>query len=448
MKKVAFYTLGCKLNFSESSSLARQLSDRKFKLVPFKASPDIFVINTCSVTENADRKCRKIVRDALRISPDAFIAVIGCYAQLKPKEISLIPGVDVVLGAAEKFQLPDLLNSLDKNRPAKIMACDISAAQQYYPSYSVADRTRSFLKIQDGCDYGCAFCTIPLARGKSRSESIPNVINQAESIAQAGIKEIVLTGVNIGDFGIINGNRQYQFIDLIRVLEQVNGIERIRISSIEPNLLTEEIISFVAGSDKFVPHFHIPLQSGSDSILKKMRRRYLSESYADRIQIIKGLIPDCCIGADVLTGFPGESEDLFLETYNFLQDLPLSYLHVFTYSERPNTLAEAILNRVPIHLRSQRSKILRTLSDQKKQAFYLKHLFETHSVLFENDVENDLVYGFTGNYIRVGVPYSPELINKIVNVKLTGVEQTGNMMGQILELQTTGSVATQISTTL
>ena len=436
MKKVAFYTLGCKLNFSESSTLARQLSDRGFTQVPFEALPDVYVINTCSVTENADRKCRKIVRDALKIAPNAFIVVIGCYAQLKPEEISQIPGVDVVLGAAEKFQLSDLLNSFDKNISSKVMACDISNTQQYYPSYSVADRTRSFLKIQDGCDYGCTFCTIPLARGKSRSDTIHNVLTQAESIVKTGSKEIVLTGVNIGDFGSNDGTRPHKFIDLIRALEQVNGIERIRISSIEPNLLTEEIISFVARSDKFVPHFHIPLQSGSDTILKKMRRRYLSELYSDRIQTIKGLIPDCCIGADVMTGFPGESEDLFLETYNYLRDLPLSYLHVFTYSERPNTLALALPNEVPKHLRLQRSKMLRILSDKKKRAFYQNHLFETRSVLIENNLENDLIYGFTENYIRVGVPYAPELINRLVEVRLSEIDQAGNMIGQILELQT------------
>lgn len=441
MIKVAFYTLGCKLNFSESSTLARQLSDKGFTRVPFDASPDIYVINTCSVTDNADRKCRKIVRDAMKIAPEAFIAVIGCYAQLKPEEISRIPGVDVVLGAAEKFQLPDLLKSLDKNSPPKIMACDISAAQQYYPSYSVTDRTRSFLKVQDGCDYGCAFCTIPLARGKSRSDTVQNVVSQAETIVQSGSKEIVLTGVNIGDFDNIDGKEQHRFIELIQALEQVKGINRIRISSIEPNLLTEEIISFVAQSDKFVPHFHIPLQSGSDAILKKMRRRYLSELYADRIQTIKGLIPHCCIGADVMVGFPGESEELFLETYNFIRDLPLSYLHAFTYSERPNTLANSFSNGVPKHLRSQRSKILRILSDKKKRAFYHNHLFETHSVLFENDTKHNLIYGFTENYIRVGVPYDPELINKIVDVRLSKVDQSGNMMGQIFELQTNNIIS-------
>ncbi len=441
MIKVAFYTLGCKLNFSESSTLARQLSDNGFTQVPFDALPDIYVINTCSVTDNADRKCRKIVRDAMKIAPEAFIAVIGCYAQLKPEEISRIPGVDVVLGAAEKFQLPDLLKSLDKNPPPKIMACDISAAQQYYPSYSVTDRTRSFLKVQDGCDYGCAFCTIPLARGKSRSDTVQSVVSQAETIVQAGSKEIVLTGVNIGDFGNIDGKEQHRFIELIQALEQVKGIDRIRISSIEPNLLTEEIISFVAQSDKFVPHFHIPLQSGSDAILKKMRRRYLSELYADRIQTIKELIPDCCVGADVIVGFPGESEELFLETYNFIRDLPLSYLHVFTYSERPNTLADSFSNGVPKHLRLLRSKMLRILSDKKKRAFYHNHLFETHSVLFENDTKHNLIYGFTENYIRVGVPYDPELINKIVDVRLSKVDQSGNMMGQILELQTNNIIS-------
>ncbi len=436
MKKIAFYTLGCKLNFSESSTLSRQLSNKGFIQVPFEATPDIFIINTCSVTDNADKKCRKIVRDAQKIAPDAFIAIIGCYAQLKPEEISRIPGVDVVLGAAEKFQLPDLLERFIKSPPPKIMACDISSARQYFPSHSIGDRTRSFLKVQDGCDYSCTFCTIPLARGKSRSGTIRSVVTQAESIVKAGINEIVLTGVNIGDFRSSEGTQQHQFIDLIQALEQVDRIKRIRISSIEPNLLTREIISFVAQSDKFVPHFHIPLQSGSNTILKSMRRRYRSELFADRVYTIKELIPDCCIGVDVMTGFPGESEQLFQDTYIFLRDLPLSYLHVFTYSERPNTVASDLPNEVPKYLRLQRSKMLRILSEKKRRAFYQQHIFENRVVLIENNMEDGLVYGFTENYIRVGIPHAQELVNKLVEVRLSEVDQSGNMIGRMLEAQT------------
>lgn len=439
MKKVAFYTLGCKLNFSESSTLARLLRNRGFEQVPFEGSadlPDIFVINTCSVTENADRKCRKIVRNALKISPDAFIVVIGCYAQLKPQEISNIPGVDVVLGASEKFQLAEVLSNSDRSRLPKVLAGDISSARQFYPSYSITDRTRSFLKVQDGCDYGCTFCTIPLARGKSRSNTIEQVVNQAREIAHAGSREVVLTGVNTGDFGIIEGKRHCRFIDLIRALEQVEGIERIRISSIEPNLLTEEIITLAAQSTKFVPHFHIPLQSGSDTILKKMRRRYLTGLYLDRILTIKKLIPDCCIGADIMVGFPGETDELFLETYHFIKDLPISYLHVFSYSERPNTPAASMPQQVPKQLRSERSNMLHILSDKKKRAFYQSHINEIRSVLIENDVADNTIYGFSENYIRVGVPYDPQLINQIVQVRLSEMEASGNLRGEIMELQT------------
>jgi threonylcarbamoyladenosine tRNA methylthiotransferase MtaB len=435
MKKVAFYTLGCKLNYSESSTITRQFKKAGFRVVPFDNMPDIYVINTCSVTENADRKCRKIVRDAKRISEDALIAIIGCYAQLKPKEISAIPGVDLVLGAAEKFQLPQILTSLTTPSTPKIMACDISKVEEYNSSYSIADRTRSFLKVQDGCDYGCTFCTIPLARGKSRSDTIENVIAQAKKIVQAGGKEIVLTGVNTGDFGIVNGRREHKFIDLVKALERVNGIKRIRISSIEPNLLTEEIISFVARSKKFVPHFHIPLQSGSDSILKKMRRRYLTDLYVDRITMIKEQIPDCCIGVDVMVGFPGESEQLFFECYNFLRELPISYLHVFTYSERTNTPAASMPEPVPHQQRSRRSKMLRILSDKKRRAFYREHLGKTHAVLIEHDVENGYIYGFTENYIRVGVPLNTKLVNQLVEVKLDKIEASGNVVGEIMELQ-------------
>ena len=356
MKTVGFYTLGCKLNYSETSSIARALKSTGFEVVDFQNAPDIYVINTCSVTENADRKCRKVVRDALKLSPEAFIVVIGCYAQLKPKEISEIEGVDLVLGAAEKFRLPEILSQATLPGANKVMACDISKVEAYHSSYSIEDRTRSFLKIQDGCDYGCTFCTIPKARGKSRSDTIENVLLQANEIVQAGGKEIVLTGVNTGDFGIIDGRRQTKFINLLQQLEQISGIERIRISSIEPNLLTNDVISLVANSEKFVPHFHIPLQSGSDTILKLMRRRYLTDLYKRRIDRVKSEMPYCSIGADVMVGFPGETEELFLETYNFLLELPISYLHVFTYSEREDTLAAKMPGAVAMDVRNQAFK--------------------------------------------------------------------------------------------
>ncbi len=435
MKKIAFHTLGCKLNFSETSTLARQLRGRGFMQVEFDNSPDYFVINTCSVTENANRKCRKIVRDAKKASPEAFIAIIGCYAQLKPKEIAQIPGVDLVLGAAEKFQLPDILQSLKREQKAKVMACEISTVKEYHSSYSLADRTRSFLKIQDGCDYGCTFCTIPLARGKSRSDSIDNILLQAQEIIRSGVKEIVLTGVNTGDYGIIEGKRQYRFVELLQSLQDMDGIQRLRISSIEPNLLTEEIIQLVAQSDKIVPHFHIPLQSGSDAILKKMRRRYLSDLYQERIYLIKSLIPACCIGADVMVGFPGESDEHFLESFNFVKDLPLSYLHAFTYSERPNTIAANHAESVPLQLRHQRSRMLRILSDKKRRAFYQNHLGETHRMLVEDDVADDLIFGFTRNYIRVGIPLTMASPNQEVEVMLGELTDTGYVSGKVLQPQ-------------
>lgn len=435
MKRVAFYTLGCKLNFSESSTIARQLRKKGFVQVPFESSPDIFVINTCSVTENADRKCRKIVRDAKRVSPGALIVIIGCYAQLKPKEISGIPGVDLVLGASEKFELPDILQSLERTTSPLVMACDIDTAREYHASYSINDRTRSFLKVQDGCDYGCTFCTIPLARGKSRSDTIENVVNQALNIVKAGGKEIVLTGVNTGDFGIVEGKRKYRFTELLTALETLPGITRIRISSIEPNLVSEEIINLVANSEKFAPHFHIPLQSGCDFILKKMRRRYLTDLYRDRILCIKSLMSHCCIGADIMVGFPGETDERFLETYDFIRELPVSYLHVFTYSERPNTLAATFPDPVPHRIRQQRSKMLHILSDKKRRRFYREHLTETHSVLFEDDISDHLIFGFTRNYIRVGVPADIELINQEVDVDLSEITAAGPVKGKILECQ-------------
>ncbi len=424
MKKVAFYTLGCKLNYSETSSISRMFEDKGYKKVDFSNQPDIFVINTCSVTDNADKKCRKIVKEAKKISPKSYVTIIGCYAQLKPKEISEIPGVDAVLGAAEKFQLFDYLDDFTKGG---IFASDIKEANRYNASYSISDRTRTFLKVQDGCNYGCAFCTIPLARGKSRSDSIINIVDQAREIGMTDVKEIVLTGVNIGDFGVQNGKRKEKFIDLIKALDEVPGINRFRISSIEPNLLTSEIIEFVARSEKFVPHFHIPLQSGSDVILKSMNRRYLTELYRSRVENIKKVMPECCIGVDVITGFPGETDNEFLKTYNFLNELDISYLHVFTYSERPNTKAAVMENPVPSKDRSERSQMLRTLSEKKRRHFYQQHLNKNLTVLFENEVEDGQMLGFTENYIRVVAKYDPLLINETKTVVLKSINSNGHV---------------------
>ena len=422
--KVAFYTLGCKLNFSESSSLSRQMAENNYTIVPFQDSPDIVVINTCSVTENADRKCKKLVKQAKRINPEARIVIVGCYAQLKPKEISEIPGVDLVLGAAEKFNLPEHIKNLAPEMP-KVLAGDIDDVHQFSPAYSLLDRTRTFLKIQDGCDYSCTFCTIPLARGKSRSSAIDEVIVQAESIAKEGVKEIVLTGVNIGDFGqgsAMKENKGEDFLKLIKELDQVQGIERFRISSIEPNLLSDDIIHFVAGSEKFVPHFHIPLQSGSNKILKKMRRRYLRELYSERVGLIKSLMPDCCIGVDVITGFPGETHEDFLETYHFIKELDISYLHVFTYSERKNTLAIDMENVVPKKERESRTRQLINLSEKKKRAFYLSYLNERRPVLFEAETDGDYLTGFTDNYIKVKTDFDPLLVNEVAFCSLSNLE--------------------------
>ncbi|MEO1253607.1 MAG: tRNA (N(6)-L-threonylcarbamoyladenosine(37)-C(2))-methylthiotransferase MtaB [Bacteroidota bacterium] len=424
MKKVAFYTLGCKLNYSETSSISRMFEDRGYQKVAFSEKPDIFIINTCSVTENADKKCKKIVKEAKKISPSGFVTIIGCYAQLKPKEISEIPGVDAVLGAAEKFRLFDYLADFTKGG---VYASDIQEAKTYNASYSIADRTRTFLKVQDGCNYGCAFCTIPLARGKSRSDSIANIVKQAEEIAKTEVKEVVLTGVNIGDFGIQGGRRKETFIDLIKALDCVDGIDRFRISSIEPNLLSNEVIEFVAQSKKFVPHFHIPLQSGSDTILKKMNRRYLSDLYQSRVEKIKSLMPHCCIGVDVIVGFPGETEEEFLTTYNFLKELDISYLHVFTYSERPNTKAVEMEGAIDIKIRNERSKMLRSLSEKKRRYFYESQLGKTYDVLFEEDVANGMMQGFTENYVRVAAKYDPILINEIKTVKLTAINADGQV---------------------
>lgn len=428
MKKVAFYTLGCKLNFSETSSISRMFEEKGYQKTEFTDTPDIFIINTCSVTENADKKCKKVVKEARKISPDAYVAIIGCYAQLKPKEISEIPGVDAVLGAAEKFQLIDLLDGFVRTNSTKILASEIEEAKKFNNSYSINDRTRTFLKVQDGCDYSCTFCTIPLARGSSRSDTIENVVKNAYQIVGEGVKEIVLTGVNTGDFGIRDGRRQDRFIDLVKALDEVEGLERIRISSIEPNLLTDEIIEFVASSKKFVPHFHIPLQSGSDKILKRMKRRYLTDLYTSRIEKIKTTIPDCCIGVDVIVGFPGESNEDFTTTFNYLNELDISYLHVFTYSERANTEAIEMEEVVPLKVRNERSKMLRNLSEKKRRYFYEQNINSVRKVLFEEDIEDGLMHGFTENYIRVGAKYDPVLINETKDVVLSGFHKNGNMM--------------------
>lgn len=421
MKKVAFYTLGCKLNYSETSTISRMFEEKGYAKVDFSDSPDIFIINTCSVTENADKKCRKIVREARGISPDAYVAIIGCYAQLKPQEIAEIPGVDAVLGAAEKFRLVELLDGFVRQPNAQVYASTIENANVFNTSYSLHDRTRTFLKVQDGCDYSCTFCTIPLARGNSRSDSIQNILKTAQEIALTDVREVVLTGVNTGDFGIQNGIRVERFIDLVKALNDVNGIDRFRISSIEPNLLTDEIIKFVAQSGKFVPHFHIPLQSGSNKILRLMKRRYQRELYVDRVTTIKTLMPQCCIGVDVIVGFPGETKEDFLETYQFLNELNIAYLHVFTYSEREDTLAATLPGAVPAKERAERSRMLHILSDKKRRKFYEENLHREAAVLFENDVEHGMMHGFTENYVRVVAKYDPLLINEIKNVKLTSI---------------------------
>jgi threonylcarbamoyladenosine tRNA methylthiotransferase MtaB len=434
MKKVAFYTLGCKLNYSETSTISRKFEEKGYAKVDFTDQPDIFIINTCSVTENADKKCKKIVREARSISPDAYIAIIGCYAQLKPKEISEIPGVDAVLGASEKFRLIELLDGFVRPAQPQVFSSEIEAANQFNTSYSINDRTRTFLKVQDGCDYSCSFCTIPLARGGSRSDSVQNILKLANEIAQTDVKEIVLTGVNTGDFGIQNGERKERFLDLVKALETVDGIERFRISSIEPNLLNDDIIEWVAASKKFVPHFHIPLQSGSNKILKLMRRRYQRDLYVNRVEKIKSLMPHACIGVDVIVGFPGETKEDFLETYQFLNELNISYLHVFTYSERENTLAASMAGSVPQNERNDRSKMLHILSDKKRRAFYEENLGKDAEVLFENDIEDGMMHGFTENYVRVAAKYDPLLINELKQVRLSGLHPNGTMAVDEIEV--------------
>jgi threonylcarbamoyladenosine tRNA methylthiotransferase MtaB len=425
VKKVAFYTLGCKLNFSETSTISRSFTERGFKKVDFTDNPDIFIINTCSVTENADKKCRKIVREARQISKDAYVAIIGCYAQLKPTELAEIEGVDAVLGAAEKFRLLDLLGDFKRQPKPEIFAQEIEQVNSFNASHSINDRTRTFLKVQDGCDYSCTFCTIPLARGSSRSDTIANVVKEAKQLGEQGVKEIVLTGVNTGDFGLRNGKREDSFFDLIQALDAVEEVERFRISSIEPNLLTHDIIDFVAGSSRFMPHFHIPLQSGSDTLLRAMKRRYLSDLYVDRVNHIRGVMPLASIGVDVIVGFPGETEEEFLHTYNFLNELPISYLHVFTYSERPNTKAAKMAGSLPNMVRNDRSKMLRSLSEKKKRYFYEQNVGLNYKVLFENDVENGNMYGFTENYIRVSAKYDPLRVNEIVPASISSINADG-----------------------
>ncbi len=424
-QKVAFHTLGCKLNFAETSAISRSFADAGYGRVEIEAQPDVVVINTCSVTDQADKKCRNIVRRAMNANPKAFVAVIGCYAQLKPEEIAAIPGVDLVLGANEKFNLPEHIQSLSgKAQTGKVIAGHIKETKTFVPSFSTGDRTRTFLKVQDGCNYFCAFCTIPLARGRSRSASIKETVAQAEEAVRSGAKEIVLTGVNIGDFGT---DHNENFLGLIRALDEVTGVERYRISSIEPNLLSDEIIDFVATSKRFAPHFHIPLQSGNDEILKAMRRRYLTEDYSNRIHRILSRMPDACIGVDVIVGFPGEDDAHFESTYEYLNELPISYLHVFTYSERANTTALRIEDVVPAHIRSERNQRLRILSNKKKRAFYEAQLGSERKVLFEAGDGEHEIFGFTENYVKIEHPYDVTLVNTLQSVRLDRFTPDGNV---------------------
>jgi threonylcarbamoyladenosine tRNA methylthiotransferase MtaB len=432
-KKVAFYTLGCKLNFSETSTISRLFENAGFAKVDFEETPDILVINTCSVTENADKKCQQLVRRARKINPEVYVAVIGCYAQLKPEEIAEIPGVSLVLGANEKFNIVEHLEQRDTlPETATVKYEHIKRTNSFIPSHSMGDRTRSFLKVQDGCDYFCTFCTIPLARGKSRNASIAETLDEARKIAATAIKEVVLTGVNIGDFG--QGGDE-NFFELVKGLDVIEGIERFRISSIEPNLLTDEIIRFTLGEAKrFVPHFHVPLQSGSNRLLKAMRRKYLRELYAERVAAIKSLRPDCCIGVDVIVGFPGETDEEFLETMDFLKDTDVSYLHVFTYSERANTTAVKLGDPVPQSVRKQRSQQLHILSDKKKRAFYEQNIGSARTVLFEAEEDNGIMYGFTENYVKVKLPFDPELVNTLQEITLTEIDRDGVMKCELVKI--------------
>lgn len=436
-KKVAFYTLGCKLNFSETSTIARDIADKGFQRVPFEEKADMYVINTCSVTENADRRFKMVVRQALKTNPQAFIAAVGCYAQLKPKDLAAVDGVDLVLGATEKFKLADYIDDLTKNDFGEVHSCEVAEADFYVGSYAVGDRTRAFLKVQDGCDYKCTYCTIPLARGISRSDSLENLLARARDIASKDIREIVLTGVNIGDYGkgeFGDKNHRHTFQELVEALDEVPGIERLRISSIEPNLLRDETIGFVAQSRRFVPHFHIPLQSGSNEILGKMRRRYRKELYTGRVGKIKALMPHACIGVDVIVGFPGETEEHFLETYDYLNELDISYLHVFTYSERDHTLAANMEGAVPMKIRRKRSKMLRGLSARKRRIFYESQLGSVRKVLFEDGNKDGFIQGFTENYVKVKAPWDPTLINTVREVILTDIAQDGRVLVKFCEV--------------
>ena len=435
MKKVAFHTLGCKLNFSETSTIARSCEEEGYEKVAFKEQADIYVLNTCSVTENADKECKRLVRQVLKINPDAFVDIIGCFAQLKPNEIAKFQGVDLVLGATEKFKLSSYLNELSKQEGTEVHSCEIVEADFFEGAYSIGDRTRAFLKVQDGCDYKCTYCTIPLARGISRSDKLENVLTNAKEISEKDIKEIVLTGVNIGDYGkgeFGNKKHEHTFLELVQALDKVAGISRLRISSIEPNLLKDETIDFVSNSSVFVPHFHIPLQSGSDELLKNMKRRYLTGLYKERVKRIKLKMPDACIGVDVIVGFPGETEEHFQETYTLLNELDISYLHVFTYSERANTQAAEMSHVIDKGVRHQRSKMLRILSAKKKRAFYEKNIGSNRTVLFEHENKMGYIQGFTENYVKVKVPYDPGFRNQILKVKLNDIDDDGSVLATIL----------------
>ena len=439
-KKVAFYTLGCKLNFSETSTIARSFEHEEFDRVDFSQPADVYVINTCSVTENADKRFKTIVKQAQKSNSEAFIIAIGCYAQLQPNALAAIDGVDLVLGATEKFKITDYLNDLTKKQLGAVHSCAIEDADFYVGSYSFGDRTRAFLKVQDGCDYKCTYCTIPLARGISRSDTLQNVLNNAREITQKGIKEIVLTGVNIGDYGkgeFGNKKHEHTFFELVQALSKVEGLERVRISSIEPNLLKNETIDFVAQSDNFAPHFHIPLQSGSNQLLKLMRRRYMKELYVDRVEHIKSKMPNACIGVDVIVGFPGETDDLFLETYEFLNALDISYLHVFSYSERPNTVAAQMEHKVPKEVRTKRSKMLRGLSFKKRRAFYESQLGSVQTVLFEGENKEGYIHGFTPNYVKVKTPWNPNLVNKTREVSLKQIDEDGLVRFEFISKEVT-----------
>ena len=437
-KRVAFYTLGCKLNFSETSTIARNFQDEGFVRVDFEEVADIYVINTCSVTDNADKQFKQVVKKALKLNDKAFVAAVGCYAQLKSEELASVDGVDLVLGATEKFKITDYINDLSKNDFGEVHSCEIEEADFYVGSYSIGDRTRAFLKVQDGCDYKCTYCTIPLARGISRSDALNNVLKNAYEISQQNIKEIVLTGVNIGDYGkgeFGNKKHEHTFLDLVKALDEVEGIERLRISSIEPNLLKNETIEFVSKSRTFVPHFHVPLQSGSNEILGKMKRRYQRELYAERVAKIREVMPHACVGVDVIVGFPGETDEHFLETYHFLNDLDISYLHVFTYSERDNTEAVAMENVVPMNVRSKRSKMLRGLSVKKRRAFYESQIGTNRTVLFEGENKEGYIHGFTENYVKVKTPWNPELVNTLHPIKLTHIDEEGSVRIEFLNVE-------------